>query len=174
MSNLVVSRPDASEYAPYYDMYISLVKEGDIIRTLSDQLGSALTLLNGISEEKASYRYAPDKWSIKQIVGHMTDAERIMSYRALRIARNDKTPIEGFEQDDYVKYASFDDCALADLVEEFKLLRQANLLLYRQLKEEAWYRMGTANDVEVSVRAIVYVIAGHVTHHMEILKSQYL
>src|SRR5437879_13651261 len=120
MSSVTITCPESSEYAPYYEKYISLV-QGDILQALKSQITSNLNLLNTISEEKANYRYAANKWSIKEVIGHLIDTERIMAYRALRIARNDKTPIEGFEQDDYVKYASFEDFKLEELAEEFKL-----------------------------------------------------
>src|SRR5436190_24178699 len=127
MNSSVITRPETSEYAPYYDKYISLIEGNNILQTLSNQLTNTLNLLSGISEDKANYRYAPDKWSIKELVGHLTDTERIMSYRALRIARNDRTPIEGFEQDNYVKNSSFDDCKLEDLSSDFNIVRQATI-----------------------------------------------
>jgi hypothetical protein len=174
MTSLNLNRPDATEYAPYYGKYISLVSDSDILALLSQQLDETLSLLGSISESQANYRYAPDKWSIKELVGHMIDTERIFAYRALRFARNDKTPLQGFEQDDYIRGASFDDCALSDLASEFEHVRRSSLSLFKQLSEEAWKRTGTASDNEVSVRALAYIIAGHELHHMEILRSRYL
>jgi hypothetical protein len=174
MTGLNLNRPDATEYAPYYDRYISLVSDKDILALLSQQLDETLALLGSISESQANYRYAPDKWSIKELVGHLIDTERIFAYRALRFARNDKTPLQGFEQDDYISGASFDDCAISDLASEFAHVRRSSLSLFKHLSEEAWKRKGTASDNEVSVRALAYIIAGHELHHMEILRSRYL
>jgi len=174
MIGLNLNRPDATEYAPYYGKYISLVSDSDILTLLSQQLDVTLALLGSISESQANYRYAPGKWSIKELVGHMIDTERIFAYRALRFARNDKTPLQGFEQDDYIRGASFDDCALSDLASEFEHVRRSSLSLFKQLSEEAWKRTGTASDNEVSVRALAYIIAGHELHHIEILRSRYL
>lgn len=174
MTSLNLNRPDATEYAPYYGKYISLVSDSDILTLLSQQLNESLALLGSISETQANYRYAPDKWSIKELVGHLIDTERIFAYRALRFARNDKTPLQGFEQDDYIRGASFDDCALSDLASEFAHVRRSNLSLFENLSVEAWKRRGAANDSEVSVRALAYIIAGHELHHMEILRSRYL
>jgi hypothetical protein len=174
MAGLNLNRPDATEYAPYYGKYISLVADKDILTLLSRQLDETLALLGSINESQAGYRYAPDKWSIKELVGHLIDTERIFAYRALRFARNDKTPLQGFEQDDYIRGASFDDCALNDLASEFEHVRRSSLSLFNHLSEEAWKRRGTASDSEVSVRALAYIIAGHELHHMEILRSRYL
>ncbi len=174
MTETLNNYPDANEYASYYGRYVSLVPEGDIIATLSGQLDSTLKLLRSIDESKAGWRYAPDKWSIKELVGHVTDGERIFAYRALRIARGDRTPLPGFEQDDYVKYGHFDARRLDELAEEFELVRRSNLLMFRHLDAEAWQRRGTASDAEVSVRALAFIIAGHERHHMEILRTRYL
>jgi len=111
---------------------------------------------------------------MKELVGHVLDSERIFAYRALRFARNDRTPVPGYEQDDYIREASFDDCALGDLAAEFASVRQSSLFLFKHLSEEAWTRRGTANEDEVSVRALAYIIAGHELHHREILRSKYL
>ena len=174
MTKTNIGKPDATEYNPYYGKYISLVADSDIIALLSQQLDETLALLGSIPESLAGFRYAPDKWSIKELIGHVIDTERIFAYRALRFARNDQTPIEGFEQDNYVRSASFDDSTLAELASEFAHVRRANLFLFKHLDEEAWKRRGTASDNEVSVRALAYIIAGHELHHMEILRSRYL
>jgi uncharacterized damage-inducible protein DinB len=174
MTNLTINRPEAAEYAPYYGKYISLVPERDVLVSLAQQLDETLALLASISEAQADYRYAPDKWSIKQLLGHLIDTERIFGYRALRFARNDDTPLSGFEQDEYVSHASFDEYALADLASEFEHVRRSNLLLFKHLSAEAWGRTGKASDSEVSVRALAYIIAGHELHHVEILRNRYL
>jgi hypothetical protein len=172
MSNLC-GAPDASEYAPYYGRYISLVS-GDILAALEDQPRETMALLSTLTEAQAQFRYAPDKWSIKEILGHVIDTERIFAYRALRIARNDATPMEGYEQDDYVRNGDFDRCALADLLDEFTCVRRATLSLLQKLTPEAWLRRGIANKNEVSVRALAYIIAGHELHHRKVLEEQYL
>lgn len=167
-------RPQATEYMSYYERYVSLVPDGDVLKTLSDQLDSTLALLRSIPEEKGGFRYADGKWSIRELVGHIIDGERIFAYRALRFARGDQTPLPGFEQDDYVSNAAFDDCKLSDLIDEFEHVRRGNLLMFRQLTDEAWERRGVACDAEVSVRAICFIIAGHELHHMRVLRDKYL
>ena len=174
MSTTANNFPESTEYAPYYSRYIKLVPEGNILATLAEQMDSTLRLLRGIAEEKAGYRYAPDKWSIKELVGHIIDGERIFAYRALRFARGDQTALPGFEQDDYVRHAGSDAQPLEELVREFELVRGSNLLMFKHLDEEAWRRRGVASDSEVSVRAIAFIIAGHERHHVEILRTRYL
>jgi hypothetical protein len=172
-TQLVIPKPQPGEYAPYYDRYISLIAASDILVTLEKQWPETVALLSECNEAEGDFRYAQGKWSVKEVVGHVIDSERVFSYRALRIARNDKTPIEGFEQDDYVKYGPFGRCSLAALVDEFKAVRQATLTLLRGLDETAWARRGVANNNETSVRAIAYIIAGHELHHQKILQEQY-
>jgi uncharacterized damage-inducible protein DinB len=174
MNNLIISRPTKDEYFHYYGKYVELVEGDDILQALEKQIAETQTLLETISEEKATFRYAEDKWSIKELLGHIIDCERIFAYRVLRIARGDETPIEGFEQDDYIKNGNFDDCYLENLAEEFAIVRQATRLLLKNLTEEAWNRRGTTNDKSVSVRALAYIIAGHEVHHISILKERYL
>lgn len=169
-----VTRPAASEFLPYYERYIALVPEGDVISTLATQMTETQTLLHALPASVATYRYAPEKWSVNELVGHMIDSERIFAGRALRFARNDPTPQPGFEQDDYVRGATFDAYPLADLAAELDAVRQATIFLLRHLDEQAWTRRGTANNAEVSVRALAYIIAGHELHHREILSSRYL
>jgi hypothetical protein len=174
MAETTNNYPEATEYAPYYGRYVSLVPEGDILETLTRQLDSTLSLLGGIDEEKAAWRYAADKWSIKELVGHIIDTERIFAYRALRFARNDRTELSGFEQDDYARYAGFDRRSLRDIVQEFEFVRRANLLMLNHLDNEAWQRRGVASGGEVSVRALAFIMAGHEQHHMQILRTRYL
>jgi hypothetical protein len=166
-------RPEAGEYAPYYDKYISLIAGDDILVNLEQQSLETAALLSVGKEAEGDFRYAAGKWSVKEVLGHVIDAERVFAYRALRIARNDQTPIEGFEQDDYVKYGPFGQCSLAALVEEFASVRKATLFLFRNLDDAAWVRRGVANKNEVSVRAIAYIIAGHELHHRRILQEKY-
>jgi hypothetical protein len=166
-------RPKPGEYTPYYDRYISLIPGNDIIGTLAAQLPKTVALLDSRGEADGAFRYAPGKWTVKEAVGHVIDTERIMSYRALRIARNDRTPIEGFEQDDYVRDGPFADLRLADLVEEFKSVRAATVAFFRGLRTTDWTRRGIANKNEISVRALAYVIGGHELHHRHILEERY-
>lgn len=174
MINEPIGKPDKTEYLPYYSKYVALVPEGDILTVLRKQMEETADLLNSIPESRADFRYAPDKWSIKELVGHLIDSERIFAYRALRFARNDKTPLPGYEQDDYVSNASFGSCTLADLASEFESVRRSNLFLFRHLDGKAWMRKGLANDSEASVRALAHIIAGHELHHREILRNRYL
>ena len=174
MSHLKITRPDATEHAPYYGKYVALVPEGDIIATLGEQLDDTLVLVRSISEEKAETRYAPGKWSIKEVIGHLIDSERVFAYRALRFSRNDQTELPGFDENDYVRNAAFGECRLANLATEFEYLRRANLHFFRHLSQEAWLQRGKANGNEVTVRALAYIIAGHERHHREILRTRYL
>lgn len=174
MPNLSIARPGTDEYDPYYGKYISLVPDGDLIKILSAQIDETSHLLNAVTESKAGFRYAPGKWSIKEVVGHLSDAERIFSYRALRIGRGDTTPLPGFEQEDYVKGTNFDVRLLTDLVNEFRAVRQATITLLKSFDEEALRRRGVASDKPISVRALAYCIAGHELHHLAILRARYL
>lgn len=172
--HVVTARPAADEYAPYYDRYISRVGEGDLRTILSDQLTTTLKFLESIPESRAGHRYAPDKWSIRQVMGHINDSERIFAYRALRIGRGDETPLAGFEQDDYIEPGRFDERTLRDLTEEFGHVRRASIALFAHFDEEALSRRGTASGYGVSVRALGYIIAGHELHHLAILRERYL
>ncbi len=173
VTGVVVGRPEPGEYAPYYDHYISLVAGSDILTTLDSQRRQTMLLLSGRDENEGSFRYAADKWSAKEVLGHVCDSERIFAYRALRIARADGTPIEGFEQDDYVRNGPWGRVTLAEVIEDYIAVRRATLTLLRNLDETAWLRRGIANKNEVSVRAIAYLIAGHELHHRRILEDKY-
>jgi DinB superfamily len=168
-----IARPPAGEYAPYYDRYISLVAGEDILNTLDQQRRQTMLLLSGRDDEDGDFRYAADKWSAKEVLGHVCDTERVFAYRALRFARADATPLEGFEQDDYVRNGPFANSPLSDLVEDFIAVRRATLSLLRDLDEAAWMRRGIANKNEVTVRALAYTIAGHELHHRRILQEKY-
>jgi len=167
-------RPQPGEYAPYYDRYISLVPGSDVLAALEDQRRQMLLLLSGRTEYDGDIRYAPEKWSLKEVLGHISDTERIMSYRALRISRGDATPLEGFEQDDYVRNGPFARRPLADLIEDYIAVRRATISLFRNLDEAAWTRRGVASKNEVTVRALAFIIAGHELHHRKILEEKYL
>jgi len=168
-----VARPQPGEYAPYYDCYISLVQGNDILATLDSGRRQMMLLLSGRDEADGNFRYAPEKWNAKQVLGHVCDAERIFAYRALRIARGDQTPLEGFEQDDYVRNGPFADRPLSELIEDYIAVRRATLTLLRNLDEAAWTRRGFANNNEVTVRALAYIIAGHELHHRRVLEEKY-
>jgi len=167
-------RPKPGEYNAYYDKYISLILGNDIVGTLSSQLPKTIALLSSVSEQDGELRYAPGKWSLKEALGHVIDTERVMTYRALRIARGDQTPMEGFEQDDYVRNGPYASLHLAELVEEFKNVRAATLGFFRNLRDEDWKRRGVANKNDITVRALAYIIAGHELHHRNIFEERYL
>ncbi len=168
-----ISRPQPGEYNPYYDRYISLVKSDDIVAVLEAQAPETIALLKSAGA-KADFRYEPGKWSVKEVLGHVNDTERIMTYRAVRIARGDKTPIEGFEQDDYIRGGNFSERTLVDLIDEFAAIRQATLTFFRHLDPNAAARIGTANKDAISARALPFIIAGHELHHRRILEEKYL
>ena len=170
---LRIGRPEPGEYASYYERYISLITGSDILGTLDGQRRQMLLLLSGRDESDGDIRYAADKWSAKEVLGHVCDTERIFAYRALRISRGDRTPIEGFEQDDYVKNGPFARAPLAEIIEDYIAVRRATLTLLRNLEEAAWTRRGVANKNEITVRALAYVIAGHELHHRRILEEKY-
>ena len=173
MAATAISRPAPEEFAPYYGRYISLVPDSEILALLRQQANETLTLLKSRTESDGNLRYAPDKWTVKEMLGHLTDSERVFAYRALRIARGDQTPMEGFEQDDWVRDGLFDHRSLADLTEEFRSVRAATFSLFQNFSDEVWMRTGTANNNTVSVRALAYIIAGHELHHRRILREKY-
>jgi len=169
-----IARPDATEHAPYYAKYIDKVPDGDLVAILERQRKETGALLKSIPETKGGHRYAPGKWSIKEVVGHVNDAERVFAYRAMRIARGDATPLASFDQDPYVAAGRFDARPLTDLAAEFDAIRSATIALLKSIDAEAIGRRGTASGKEVSARALAYIIAGHERHHMDILKERYL
>jgi uncharacterized damage-inducible protein DinB len=167
-------RPQPGEYAPYYEKYLSQIQGNDILATLDDQRRQMLLLLSGRTEADGDLRYAPGKWTVKEVLGHVCDAERVFAYRALRISRNDPTPMEGFDENDYVRNGPFARRTLADLIEDYIAVRRATISLFRNLDEAAWTRRGVANKNEVTVRALAYIIAGHELHHRRVLEEKYL
>jgi uncharacterized damage-inducible protein DinB len=174
MASCVIPRPGPDEYAAFYGKYVTLVPDGDLCDVLGRQLEETLVLLRRIPESRGTHRYAPGKWSIKEILGHVCDTERIMTYRALCIARGDATPLPGFEQDDYVPAGGFDQRTLADLGEELSAIRRATVELFHHLDSAALERRGTANGNPFTPRALAYVVAGHERHHVGIVKARYL
>jgi DinB superfamily len=171
--NNVLERPKPDEYNSYFDRYISLIPGNDVVATLASQWPKTVALFSSRSEQDGDLRYAPGKWTVKETLGHISDSERILSYRALRFARGDTTPIEGFEQDDYVRGGPVSDLKLADLVEEFQTVRAATLALFRHLRPGDWTRSGIANSNPITVRALAYAIAGHEVHHRNIVEERY-
>jgi uncharacterized damage-inducible protein DinB len=174
VSVLHVQRPAPTEHVPYYARYIDLVPEGSILAALETQIGETIALLAPLSEARARHRYAAGKWSVAEVVGHIADSERVFAYRALRFARADATELPGFEGDDYVANARFDERPLADVLREFESVRAATLSLFRSLDEEAWGKGGVANEAPVTVRALAWIIAGHELHHRALLAERYL
>jgi uncharacterized damage-inducible protein DinB len=170
----MTKRPEPFDYAPYYGKYIALVPDGDLAVILSRQIDATSALLSPLSEQQAAYAYAPGKWSIKEVLGHLMDTERIFGYRALRIARNDKTPLPGYEQDDYVATANFNARSMSSLLEEFAAVRKASVELFKHFTEEEWIRRGTANQVEMTALSLGYVVAGHELHHVDVVRKRYL
>jgi hypothetical protein len=169
----VPSRPGRSEYPPRFARYVDLVPAGDIFAILAEQRALTCDTLRDMDEERAGHRYGPGKWSIKEVLGHLVDTERVFAFRALWIARNDPSSLPGFEQDDWVIQADFDSRRWTDLVDECRSVREATLNLLRGIPAEAWERQGEADGRAVSVRAIPYIIAGHEMHHMAVLRERY-
>jgi uncharacterized damage-inducible protein DinB len=168
-----MNRPEPSEFADFYATYVSRVPGKDVLGVLEAQRLQMLQLFAGRSERDGSFRYAPGKWTVKEVLGHITDTERIFTYRALRIARGDQTPLPGFEQDDFVRNGAFAERTLAGLAEEFAAVRNATLALFRSFPEDAWSRRGVASQKEVTVRALAFITAGHQIHHRLILEERY-
>ena len=170
----MITRPQADEYAPFYAGYVQRVPENaDIMTLLGSQPDELHSLLQNVTDEQANVRPALGEWSIKEVLGHICDTERIFAYRALRIARGDNTPLPGFEQNDYVRATDFNRRSLADLTDEFGFQRRANGLCFSALMEEELVRKGVASDNPISMRACLYILAGHVMHHVESLKTDY-
>jgi uncharacterized damage-inducible protein DinB len=167
-------KPGSNEYAEYYGRYIARVPEGDIIAILATQIPDTIAMLRELGEEQALRAYAPGKWTIKEVIGHMCDAERIFSYRALRFARNDATELPGFDENEYVPQAGSNQRPLASLLAEFAAVRSATVALFAGLPADAWTRTGSANGQAVSVRAIANILAGHELHHRAIITERYL
>jgi hypothetical protein len=168
------SRPASNEHAPYYSRYIDRVPPGDIVEILRHQIVETSTFLRDIPSDRTTSGYAPGKWTIRDIVGHLADTERIMSYRALRFARGDRTPVPGFEESEYAPNAHASDREMGELVSELEFVRAATLALFEGLPADAWRRSGSANGNEITVRALAAVIAGHERHHVAVIRERYL
>lgn len=168
-----MTRPNETDYAPPYASYVDLVDEEDILEAMEQQSSITQKLLASLDESRSAWRYAEGKWSIKEVIGHVVDSERIMGYRALCIARGETQNLPGYEENDYVANAAFDAWKLGDLAEQYALVRRSNIVFFRNLQPQAWDRRGTANDHVVSVRGLAYVIVGHERHHLRVLKEKY-
>lgn len=168
-----IGRPAADEFFEYYGKYIDKVPGEDALSALSSQIPETLGLLRPVTEEKALHRYAPGKWSIKEVVGHLADSERVFAYRALRFGRGDATPLPGFEENQYVPAGHFDLRPLSDVIDEYAAVRAASIALFRGLDAEALVRRGSANGKSVSVRALAWIAAGHELHHRGLLVERY-
>ena len=170
-----ISLPTTHEYAPFYADYIQRASQRtDVYAALTSQIDELHAALDALSDAQACFKPAPTEWSIKEVIGHLIDVERVFSYRLLRISRNDPKPLTGFEQEDYVREAGFDACELSDLVSEFEHLRRANSIAIGHMSDEAIHRHGTASGMNVSARALIYMLVGHVDHHMASLAEKYL
>lgn len=173
MSRASSSRPGADEHAPFYASYVALVPDGDVTRTLAGQGEGFVRLLKDIGDGKAAFAYAAGKWTIKEVVLHVTDAERIFAYRVLRMARGDATPLASFDENAFAPMSGANDRPLDTLLGEFAAVRGATLVLLRGIPEEAWVRRGVASGKDVSVRALAWIAAGHAMHHERILRERY-
>lgn len=167
-------RPENSEYAEYYEGYVSAITETDVVSVLSSQTDELRDLLQGLPEEKGMFAYAEGKWTIKELLGHLTDAERVFAYRLHRFSHGDTTPLSSFDQDIYVTNGRSNKRTFADLLEEFDYQRRSNICLINSLSDEDWELTGIASDYPVSVRALAFIMAGHVRHHLGILEERYL
>lgn len=169
-----MNRPDKNEYAEYYHKYVTYVPDGDIRDVLEDQLNSTITFLSNIDEEKSKLRYAPGKWSMREVLGHIIDSERVFAYRALRFSRGDDKPLQGFDENLYIHNSNYDSTNFSRLIEEFSLIRQSTVALFTCLRDEQWLKKGNASGYYVTVRGLAYIIAGHTEHHLNVIKERYL
>jgi hypothetical protein len=166
------SRPDPTEYGPYFGRYINLPPDGDIVLFLESQWAEFKSLLSGLTDRESLVRHPPYTWSIKQVVGHLSDCERVFGYRVLWIARNNATPLSSFDENDFMRAADFDRCPFAELLAEFESVRRSQLYLLQHLDPEAWLRRGLVNDHPTTVRAVAFVMGGHAKHHLDILHKR--
>jgi hypothetical protein len=169
-----MKRPEKSEYPEYFERYIQLVRGENVIRALEGQMLELQALLSDLPSEKEDFAYAEGKWTIKEVIGHLIDCERIFGYRALRFLRGDTQPLLGFDDKEFVAAGKFNKRTLYDLAHEFSVLREANIIMFKHQDEEALSRKGTANNVEINARSMAFVMAGHTTHHIQVIKSLYL
>ncbi|MBV6521556.1 MAG: hypothetical protein MNPFHGCM_01695 [Gemmatimonadaceae bacterium] len=166
-------RPLETEYTPYYGRYVAQVGDGDIVAAMEDQAATLLSRWSRWTESQGAQAYAPGKWTVRQVLGHLVDTERVFVYRAMRFARADSTELSGFDENAYVDHASFDDRSLASLIREWSAVRDASVAFFDSLTEGEWARHGVANGNSVSVRALAYIAAGHTVHHDSLFKERY-
>ena len=171
---MFTSKPLPTEYAPYFNRYVDLVAEAEFPTVLAEQPAEYDALLSALSPAQAGFRYGADKWTIREVLGHVIDTERVFGYRALCIARGETASLHSFDQDAYAAQAGHDRAALPDLLEEFRHIRRGHLFLFKHLDQPAWERAGTVNNNAITVRSLAYMIAGHTRHHAGILKERYL
>ena len=169
-----MQRPAETDYAPFYANYVSLVPDDDVLSLIEQQSSETQRLISSLDDSRSLYRYAEGKWSVKEVIGHMTDAERVFGYRALCIARGDQNSLPGFDENAYMENANFDAWRLGELAEAYALVRRANIVMFRNFDEEAWNRRGTANNSPITVRALAFILAGHERHHLKVLRERYL
>ncbi len=170
----LMAPPEPAEYAPFYGTYVRLVPEANLMTALEGQLDELLPLLEAVPEARGGHRYAEGKWSLREVVGHLSDAERVFAYRALRFSRADATDLPGFDEDHFVAHSGYDRRSLEDLREEFRHLRLANLGMFRGMDPEMTLRVGTANGHPISVRALACAMVGHARHHAGVIRERYL
>jgi hypothetical protein len=168
-----ISRPADGEYGSFYAGYVARVPDGDVFALWRNQPATLKALLGSFSAEQAEFRYAPEAWSIKQVIGHIIETERVFAYRALRISRNDTTPLPGFDQDSFIANWDYSTRTLESLLEEFELIRRANVLAFEGISDEISRRTGTASNYPITVRALLYIMAGHVEYHIQDLHKDY-
>lgn len=168
------AKPGPAEHAPFYQRYIDAIPADNLMQALLDSLSAFKELVKRLPPGSGDYSYAPGKWTIKDVLQHMIDTERVMAYRGLRFARNDATPLPGFEEDDYARHASTTSRTIDDLTVEMEIVRGSSILLYQTLSEEALLRQGAANGQPCSARATGWIIAGHMMHHIEVINERYL
>jgi hypothetical protein len=168
-----MKKPNKDEYALFYHTYVEKTPDGDIVKSMNKQITEVKRIFKNVSKKQSEYRYSPDKWSVKEVLGHIIEAERVLSYRMLRFARNDGKDLHGFDENEYIRQANYSEIKLADLVEEFCALRASNVMMLKNFSEAMSLRTGTANGNKFSVRALAYVMYGHVNHHLKILKERY-
>jgi len=168
-----LSRPAADEYLPYYERYVTLVPDGNLVDVLVDQQLDTIGMLRRVDDERGLYAYAPGKWTIKEVIGHLSDAERVFAYRALRFARGDDQPLAGFDENAYAPAGRFNERRIGSLIDEFQSIRAGTVHVFRYLDEDEWARRGIANGNPISVRALGFVIAGHELHHARLLRERY-
>jgi hypothetical protein len=173
MPTINIARPASTEYAPFYAAYVSQVPDGDLLSHLEQQGRSTVSLLRAIGEQKSQHRYAPGKWTIREVIGHLIDAERVFTYRAMSFARGDATPLPSFDETAWGAASNAGRRSMADLLAELEIIRAATLALFRGFSEEQFARSGTASNNHITVRALAYIVAGHERHHVKVLRERY-